>query len=295
MAHVENESITYARTIADLAVALLNGNHTEHTGVFVFSQDNGDCPVETRVTDNDGFGEDSNAYFLMMQELARQARQQALYAELASGRTAQEQLAYQTKKNRSATSYSVEFPEDLIPSYVRDKKSGLTVVVSSSPDSMKPEECLEVASRALRNAELQVVAQPLLAAEFALACIQNIAKSLPKDRTGIAMLALMTFLGLSENNVYRHPAVVCSDMTGEVLDPKVYHIVKAKALATVMSGYPSGDSRLAQEQQISQIPGAVPVLLQNRTVRVAAAGGLPTGEKDVEAIFRAISHSSKQT
>ncbi|MFA5024969.1 MAG: hypothetical protein WC503_00480 [Candidatus Shapirobacteria bacterium] len=261
-----------AAKLADKATEILSRNQVKNSLVRVTYGFAYDYPLAVRTSDNEGFGENTETYDESIQRLTNQAILQAKYSLVVGGRSASGQLQKLKNDERSSASYGIYFNATTIPGFAIDKISGLTVVTVS--EDIKPLEGAEISQKAILSANKKV-RETLPAVEIVYSCLKKIDSELPNDRTGVVMLALPKSRNLQ-------PTIICSQSAGRVENPSNYGVVEAKVKAVLSSGKISGPN---QKYYVSRILGAVPINVGGVGERILAAGGLPDGQQDLDAII----------
>ena len=248
-------------------------------------------PLATRNTMNNGFWEDGPVGYTMLKDLQRTARLQAEYAPTDPAMDAVEQAKKLARTDRTSTSYSPSFDDEMKPGYVLARQSGLTVTAAAP--NVETERMLEMVARAVSDVEGGRKPNMLEAAKLMHACFEllepELAKLNTEKPTGLAMLALPRYINALASDFDRFPAVVASQAVGRVVDPAKFNVVGAKALAVARTGRPSGMIEGLAKPKNSNILGGLPVKFAAHGERAMAVGGLKM-EEDGE-IIRAVANS----
>jgi hypothetical protein len=277
------ETHSRADRIANSATRLLLDRDILNASVVVTYKSFYDWPLSIRTPKGDGFGTDKEGFPRLFKTLLSESRLQAIYAQTAGGRTAEEQLKKLQGSNRSASSYGEDFDSELIPNFFVDKDSDLTVVVASK--GMAEKDSVDLAKEAVSMANSNQGTEMTSARYFLHCCLAGLNQRLPSDRTAFSMIALPKYREDYFLNSTNRPVVVCSQSDGEVVSPSNFSIVKAKVNAVYQSHKASGPE---QENNLSRIKGAIPILVSKHGERIVAAGGLVEGQDDVDAIIMAL-------
>lgn len=263
-----------AGRLANCVTQYLHEDGINDAVVWVTYDGHHDMPLAVRTTDNQGFGFTGYPYYSDHKVRTRQAELQARYGGgLTAGRSADQQESKLRNTDRHATSYSPRLSVKDVAGYAIDEKNNL--VVSAVAYSVPAMEMAKISERAVKklNDEPSYLPRMLEAAKWMHACYELLEARLPKDASGIAMIALPYYYDQLEN-IDPMPVVVASQAVGKVVDVFKYDIVAAKVKAVAVTGKPSGKIEGPLHDHYSNIQGGLPANFGRYGDRVVALGGL---------------------
>lgn len=263
-----------AGRLANCVTQYLREDGINDAVVWVTYDGHHDMPLAVRTPDNDGFGFTGYPYYSDHKVRTQQAELQARYGGgLAAGRSAGDQEDKLRKTDRKATSYSPRLSVKDVSGYAIDEKNNL--VVSAVAYCVPATEMAKISERAVKklNDEPSYLPKMLEAAKWMHACYEQLGVRLPKDASGIAMIALPYYFEQLEN-IDPMPAIVASQAVGSVVDVFKYDIVAAKVKAVAVTGKPSGKIKGPLHDYHSNIQGGLPANFEAYGNRVVALGGL---------------------
>lgn len=233
-------------------------------------------PLAVRNTQNDGFWGTGLDNYRQFQILAKQARLQADYALTAPGRTAQKQVQKLGETGRNASSYGFAFDQSLQPGYIVDERSRLTVIAVAP--NIETSKLVGMAQEAVANVESGRMPNMLEAGKWLHACyalLQPRLKVISPEASGMAMIALPSFIRRFSDESDPGPVIVAAQSVGDGVDVAKFSIVGAKAMCVARTGKPSGTLSAGLEKDSnSNIMGGIPATFGRYGDRVVALGGL---------------------
>ncbi len=277
-----NEIHRTASTLANIAVSALARNGVREAAVVVTIGPWTHHPLAIRVPGNDGFGSGHNYGSISQRQLLVEAGLQAEYQLEVGGREASQQEKKLAETGRKASSYSYLLKDGVKARFAHDHETNLTLVITSP--EVDDQESANLAENAITLMNSGTTAEKLPATELVEACLFEIRRKLPKDRTGFAMIAAPNQTINHTNPMGEIPAIFCSQSAGLVVEPANFGIVAAKARTVAISRKASGPASSELWSDISQIPGAIAVSVKGNFERVLAGGGLVDGVDDVTAL-----------
>lgn len=263
-----------AGRLANCVTQYLREDGIDNAVVWVTYDGHHDMPLSVRTPDNDGFGFSDYPYYSQFKVSTRQAELQARYGGgLSAGRSSEDQEDKLRKTDRFGTSYSPRLGVKDVAGYAIDKTNNL--VVSAVAKDVTAMEMSTISERAVEKLRAEPAHLPkmLEAAKWMHACYELLEARLPKDASGIAMIALPYYYDQLEN-IDPMPVVVASQAVGKVVDVFKYDIVAAKVKAVAVTGKPSGKIEGPLHDHYSNIQGGLPAYFGRYGDRVVALGGL---------------------